>query len=193
MPSPIRRSRRTKQVSSIDDMFSKDNEVSTAMCNDDTKLLNPVNSTTSYTTDTITLKDMALRLRRAKRSLLLSAVSMDRPVSPSESLRTIMNHLSSSEFIMGSSSASMDGGSTVSTMSSIADEAQDWMNRSNTPPSEHAFAFFPYIYPFIITSWTAETFPIGVVERTQYAYCYITFRELSTNNWSIRTLVDEHL
>lgn len=124
MPSPIRRSRRTKQVSSIDDMFSKDNEVSTAMCNDDAKLLNPVNST-SYTTDTITLKDMALRLRRAKRSLLLSAVSMDRPVSPSESLRTIMNHLSSSEFIMGSSSASMDGGSTVSTMSSIADETQD--------------------------------------------------------------------
>jgi hypothetical protein len=128
MPSPIRRSRRTKQVSSIDDMFSKDNEASretTAMCNDDAKLLNPVNSTTSYTTDTITLKDMALRLRRAKRSLLLSAVSMDRPVSPSESLRTIMNHLSSSEFIMGSSSASMDGGSTVSTMSSIADETQD--------------------------------------------------------------------
>lgn len=124
MPSPIRRSRRTKQVSSIDDMFSKDNEVSTAMCNDGAKLLNPVDST-SYTTDTITLKDMALRLRRAKRSLLLSAVSMDRPVSPSESLRTIMNHLSSSEFIMGSSSASMDGGSTVSTMSSIADEAQD--------------------------------------------------------------------
>ena len=114
MPSPTRRSRRTKQVSSINDMFADENfeesRVAT-MRSDDEKVLKPRNSV-PYTTDTITLKDMALRLRRAKRSLFLSAVSQDRPVSPSESLRTIMTHLSSSEFMM-SSSASMDDGSSI--------------------------------------------------------------------------------
>ena len=122
MPSPTRRSRRTKQVSSMEDMFGKENEESrvTLMHKDDEKVLKPMNFT-SYTTDTLTLKDMALRLRRAKRSLLLSAVSRDRPVSPSESLRTIMTHLSSSEFMM-SSSLSMDDGSTTM---SVTDARQD--------------------------------------------------------------------
>ena len=117
MPSPTRRSRRTKQVSSINDMFVQDIEDSreTSMQKIDEKVLKPKNSTLP-TTDTITLKDMALRLRRAKRSLFLSAVSKNRPVSPSESLRTIMTHLSTSEFMM-SSSASMDDGSDA--MSSL--------------------------------------------------------------------------
>jgi hypothetical protein len=103
-------------------MFGKENEETrvATMQIDDEKVLKPMNST-SYTTDTITLKDMALRLRRAKRSLLLSSVSRDRPVSPSESLRTILTHLSSSEFMM-SSSMSMDDGSTTM---SVSDERQD--------------------------------------------------------------------
>ena len=115
MAPSTRRSRRCKQVSSIDDMFGNEHEESrvTTLRNDDEKVFKPMNST-SYTnsTDTITLKDMALRLRRAKRSLFLSAVSRDHPVAPSESLRTILTHLSSSEFMM-SSSSSMDDGSTT--------------------------------------------------------------------------------
>jgi hypothetical protein len=97
-------------------MFGDENKESrrTTMSNDDVHKvlpLKPLNSVSNTTTDTITLKDMALRLRRAKRSLFLSAVSRDRPVSPAESLRTIMTHLSSSsssDFMM-SSTISMDG------------------------------------------------------------------------------------
>lgn len=40
------------------------------------------------------LKEIALRLRRAKRSLLLSAASTDSPISPLESLRAVLMHLS---------------------------------------------------------------------------------------------------
>ena len=113
MPSPNRRSRRTKQVSSIDTMFDQEMEKArvTSMGTNDDKVIKPMNSSLP-TTDTVTLKDMALRLRRAKRSLFLSAVSTNRPVSPSESLRTIMTHLSSSEFMM-SSSISMDDASSL--------------------------------------------------------------------------------
>lgn len=44
--------------------------------------------------ETRALKAIALRLRRAKRSLLLSAASTDSPISPQESLRTVVMHLS---------------------------------------------------------------------------------------------------
>jgi hypothetical protein len=44
--------------------------------------------------ETVALKDIVLRLRRAKRSLLLSAASSSCPISPVESFRTIVSHLS---------------------------------------------------------------------------------------------------
>jgi hypothetical protein len=74
---------KTNQMSSSSELFL-DNPIS---C----KMAEPCDPESH---ETRTLKAIALRLRRAKRSLLLSAASTDGPISPQESLRTVVMHLS---------------------------------------------------------------------------------------------------
>lgn len=62
------------------------------------------------------LKDIALRLRRAKRCLLLSAASTERPSSSSDSFHTLFMHLS--DLDMDLSSALVASSSTGSSSSS---------------------------------------------------------------------------
>jgi hypothetical protein len=92
-----RRARRSKQASSLSSMFSEEMALPQDPCEDvapcDSNL--KLDASPEFATaKVLSLKDLALRLRRAKRSLLLSAASTEQPVSPAESFRTIAFHLS---------------------------------------------------------------------------------------------------
>jgi hypothetical protein len=72
---------------------------------------------TTTTNDTMTLKEMAVQLRRAKRRLFLSAVTQDTPPLSSESFRILLlTQLS----LQASSSSSFSSSSSTSTDSTIS-------------------------------------------------------------------------
>jgi hypothetical protein len=97
MDPTARRARRSKQASSLSGMFSEemvlpqDPREDVNPCANNLKLDAPPEFATAKV---LSLKDLALRLRRVKRSLLLSAASPEQPVSPAESFQTIAFHLS---------------------------------------------------------------------------------------------------